>query len=132
MSRCATRFHQLGKAVIGVVMIDGGRRDEFVFYKNRGRNLPLVQDVKTDSNQVVAVTLREVGDRSDQPSVGLAEFGAALRRCILPHDGAIFRASCFLKRAQGTEGAGIIDGTDQNAAIVGGSQVTTNRLKTWS
>src|SRR5262245_5865285 len=60
VGRSAARFHQLGKAVIGVVVIDRARCNEFVLHKNRGRHLPLVEDVETDSNQVVAITLWEI------------------------------------------------------------------------
>src|SRR4051812_39492387 len=54
--------HQFCKCVVGIVVIDRSRRDEFMLDKDRGRNRPLIQQVKADPNQVVPIALRKISN----------------------------------------------------------------------
>ena len=81
-------------------MIDGTWGNELVLHKDGGRNRPLVQDVEADSDQVFSIALWKVCDRSNKASLGLAQFRSALGGSVLPHDGAVFRATSLLKGTQ--------------------------------
>ena len=70
--------HQFGKSVIGIVMIHCARGYEFVLDENRWRNRTLIEDVKTDSNQVFPVPFGKVRHRTDKSRFGLTQFGSAL------------------------------------------------------
>src|SRR4029077_20919900 len=99
VKRGATRLDHFGKAIIRIVMIHRARRDQFVLHEHGGRHLPLVQNVETHSNQIVAVSFWKEGHRSDQASARLTKFSTPFRRGVLPHDGAVLCAPSFLKSA---------------------------------
>src|SRR5882762_3687790 len=67
---CSGQFRQ---SIVRIVVIDGGRRNQFVFDEYGGGNLTLVQDVEADANKAFTVSLGEIGNRANQASVWLAE-----------------------------------------------------------
>lgn len=54
-------------------MIYGPRSHQFVLYEYCRRYRTLIQDIETDSNQVLAVPLREVRDRTNEASSRLTQ-----------------------------------------------------------
>ena len=91
--------------------------------EDRGRHGTPVQDFEADTNQAFAIPLRKVGDGTDKASVWFAEFRSSLRRGILPHHGAAFRASRFLKGPKRAQSAGVVDRPYQHAAGTGSAQM---------
>src|SRR5579871_7029456 len=104
-------------------MIDRFRRDDLVFNKHRRRHRPAVQQIEAHADQIVAITLGKISDRSYQPGVGLPEFGTAFRRCVMTHHDATVGSPGLLESAQSTQRAGIVDGSDDNAPRVRGTQM---------
>src|SRR5215469_3582948 len=102
---------------------------EFMLDKNGGRDRTLIQDVKTDANQILPVPFRKIRHRTDKSSLGLTQFGSAFGRRVLPHDNTVVCATGLLERAQCTQRTGIIDGAEQHMSRVGGTQMPAHRFK---
>src|SRR4029077_4580255 len=132
MDHGTARPGELGQAVVGIVVVDSGGCNQLVLDENGGRNLPLVEDIEAHADQVVAVAFGEERDRTDQAGVWFAQFCATFGGGVLSHDGAVFRSSRFLKCAQGSERARIVNRADQNLLSARGTKVATDRLKTWT
>ena len=97
--------------------------------ENCGRYRTLVKNIKADSNEVLAVTLWKVSNRTNKSSFRLTEFRSSFRRCILPHNDAVFSPARFLKGTEGTERARIINSPNHHVAGVRETQVLAHRFK---
>ena len=78
------------------------------------RNRPPRQDVEREPDQIVAVALGKVGNRGDQRSPRIAEFGARVRFGVLPGNRAMRVAAGLLEGARGAERARVVGGADQD------------------
>jgi len=90
-------------------MVDRSGCDELMLDENCRRHRSLIQDVKTDANQVLAIALGKEGHRPNELSLGLTQFRSSFGRCILPHDGAVLFPARFLKGTEGSECTWIIN-----------------------
>src|SRR5262249_36239262 len=88
-----------------------------------------MQDVEREGDDIVAVLLGKIRDRSDEARARLPELRAAFDRGILPHDRAALGAAGLLKRAQRAKRARIVDGADENAPRPAGAQVAPHGLE---
>lgn len=71
--------HQLCESVIRIVMIHRPRRDELVLDEHRRRNGTLIQNVQADPDEILAIFLRKIGDRTNKPRLRLTEFCPSFR-----------------------------------------------------
>src|SRR5262249_19927188 len=85
-----------------------------------------MEDVEREGDDVIAVLLGEVGDRSDEARARLPQLGAALDRRVLTHDRAAFTAAGFLKGAKRAERARIVDRADENAPRLARAEMATH------
>ncbi len=89
----------------------------------------LAQDGERERDDLVAVTLGEVGDGADEPGVGAAELVAGVEDGVLADDGAAAEGAGLLEGAQGGEGADVVDAADEGAAGGGSAKVLADDLE---
>src|SRR5262245_65536547 len=88
-----------------------------------------MQDVERDCEDLPAVLLRKIRDRSDQARARRAELRAPFGRRVLTHDRARLAASRLLERAQRAERARIVDRADEAAVRPARAQMTPHLLE---
>src|SRR6185312_2787682 len=103
--------------------VDVAGRDELVFDEEGGGSRLLLEDGECEGDDLVAVTLRKVGDGADEARVGAAQLVAGVEDGVLADDGAFFAGSGFVEGTQGGEGADVVDGADEGAFGGGAAKV---------
>src|SRR5204862_6835915 len=88
-----------------------------------------MQDIEGELEDLLAVFLREIGDRADQARARTAQLLPAFRRGVVADDGAGFGAAGFLECAQRAEGAGIVDCAHRDAPCPAGAEVLAPRFE---
>src|SRR5215469_6430767 len=86
---------ELRQSVIGIIVIYGSRSDQFVLHEHGRRDRALIQDIETDSNQILAIPFGKVCNRTNEASSRLTQLRAPLRRSVLSHDCAVLCPSRF-------------------------------------
>ena len=85
--------------------------------ENCGRYRTLVKNIEADSNEVLAVTLGKIRYRTNKSSFRLTEFRSSFRRCILPHNDAVFSPARLLKSTEGIERARIMREFERRVSV---------------
>src|SRR4029453_13874005 len=87
--RASDERRRTKQRVVRIDLVDVFGRNHLVVYEDGRRNGPSRQDVEREPDEIVAVTLGEVGDRGDQRSPRIAKFSARVRFGVLPGNRAV-------------------------------------------